>query len=252
VELRERDGIRWRVTGDGPPLVCVHGLAGSWRWWRPVLPKLAEAHEVHLVDLPRRPLRDTADWLSGWLDANGFGDAAVAGHSLGGLLAAQLATRRRLEKLVLVDPAGVPTGWNLPREFVSLGFELLATTPRFLPLLAADALRWGPLRLLQGALYATRTNVALDLSRIQTPTLVVWGERDSLLPVRLADAWRDALPAARLVVIPRAGHVPMVDAPDELSDALLEFLADESGDATGSGVMRSVGDARHDGEPPVR
>lgn len=252
MELRERGGSRWRVTGDGPPVVCVHGLAGSWRWWLPVVPALAVSHEVHLVDLPRAAPGAAAGWLGGWLDANGLDRATVVGHSLGGLIAAQLAARRHLERLVLVDPAGIPTRWSLPREGVALAAALATTTPRFLPLLTTDALRWGPLRLLRTALYATRTDLTVDLARIDAATLVVWGARDALVPVRLADAWRDGIGDARLVVIPGAGHVPMVETPRELSDALLEFLANERGDAFGGGVVRGVRDAGNDGEPAAR
>jgi pimeloyl-ACP methyl ester carboxylesterase len=45
--------VRWYAGGPGPPLVCVHGLAGSWRWWTRIVPPLAERFEVHLVDVPR-------------------------------------------------------------------------------------------------------------------------------------------------------------------------------------------------------
>src|SRR5436853_531699 len=84
---------------------------------------------------------------------------------------------RRPARLVLVDPAGIPTGWNVPREGVALAAALLTTTPRFLPLLTTDALRWGPLRLLRGALYAARTDLTIDLAEIDAPTLIVWGAR---------------------------------------------------------------------------
>ena len=85
-ELREAevDGVRvsYRVAGAGPPLVCVHGLAGSSRWWEPVVPALAERRSVYLGDLPgfgglgrrtrRVPLAAAAGWLVAWADAVGL------------------------------------------------------------------------------------------------------------------------------------------------------------------------------------
>src|SRR5436309_1903248 len=112
------------ATGDTHrrALVCVHGLAGSPRWWRPVVPQLAERFDVRLVELPRfrflsrvRP-SDAAAWLARWLDETGLERPVLVGHSLGGLICAQLAAREpdRLHRLVLVDPAGIPTGRPLP------------------------------------------------------------------------------------------------------------------------------------------
>jgi pimeloyl-ACP methyl ester carboxylesterase len=223
----------WHVAGSGRPLVCVHGLGGSWRWWLPTLPALAGRHEVHLVDLPRFgrgpgrvPPDAAADWLADWLGAAGFERAALAGHSLGGLLSAQLAARRpeRVERLVLVDPAGIPTGWSPAREALSLLSALWTVRPRFLPTLVADGMRAGPRTIVLGGLHGYGTDVRGELGRIEAPTLVVWGERDTLLPTRLAPAWRDAIPGAELAIVPRAGHVPMFEEPEAFAAALGRFL----------------------------
>jgi pimeloyl-ACP methyl ester carboxylesterase len=234
--------VRWRVAGEGAPLVCVHGLAGSWRWWRAVVPRLAAVHEVHLVDLPRfaslargRP-GDAADWLVEWLAAARIERPVLVGHSLGGLLAAQAATRVELDRLVLVDAAGLPTGRGVREELLALVGTVRAVTPSFLVTLTGDALRWGPWSLYGGARYALATDLTADLGRIEAPTLVVWGERDELVPVRLASTWREAIPGARLVVIPHAAHVPMIESPAAFTDALLEFL----GQARDEGGVRPV------------
>ena len=236
--------VRWRVAGSGPPLVLVHGLAGSWRWWRPVLGPLAAAHELHLVDLPRaRGIArshggDTVAWLSDWLEAAGVSPTSVLGHSLGGLTAVQLAARdpMRVDRVVLVAPVGVPTGRGLVGHTVPLAAALVRTRPALLPRLAGDALRTGPSSLLRGALDATRADLRADLGRVRAPTLLVWGERDALIPPAAADAWRAGLPDARLVRLPRAGHIPMWEEPAAFADAVLGFLQeplDQRADAPG-------------------
>jgi pimeloyl-ACP methyl ester carboxylesterase len=98
VEVRELvvDGtpVEYRVAGQGEPVVLVHGLSGSWRWWQPVLEPLAEHHRVHVLDLPRLgagfPADELTGWLGRWLDAAELERVDLVGHSLGGLIAAEL------------------------------------------------------------------------------------------------------------------------------------------------------------------
>ena len=213
-------------------LVCVHGLAGSSRWWTPVVPALAERYDVQLVDLPRFRLRsrvrpaDSAAWLGRWLDDAHLERPVLVGHSLGGLICAQLAARTpgQIDGLVLVDPAGIPRGRRLQLEPAALAYALTAVRPRFVTTLVGDALRWRPYALLRGGIYALGTDVRVDLGSIRVPTLVVWGEHDVIMPSRLAESWRDAIPGARLAVLPDAGHVPMVESPSAFVDAVVAFL----------------------------
>jgi pimeloyl-ACP methyl ester carboxylesterase len=227
-------------------VVCVHGLAGSPRWWRPVLPALEERHRVELLDLRRVPPARGADWLA----ARVRDDTAVLAHSLGGLLAAQVAARRPLAQLVLVDPAGLPSGRRRVLEPLALAATLATVRPAFLPTLTFDALRWGPLALARGGLYALGADLRRDLERIDAPTLVLWGERDRLVPVRLAHLWCEAIPGARVELIPRAGHVPMVENPSAFVRAVLDFLDEpqrETRDLAGRRVVHGMG-AVDDGE----
>jgi pimeloyl-ACP methyl ester carboxylesterase len=213
-------------------VVCVHGLAGSSRWWKPVVPALSERYDVHLVDLPRyrflsrvRPA-DGAAWLARWLADASLDAPVLVGHSLGGLIAAQVAAREPelVGSLVLVDPAGVPSGRSLTLEPLALASSLTSVPPRFFTQLVVDALRWGPDALLRGGLYALGTDVRVDLESIRAPTLVVWGEHDVLMPRRLAETWRDAIAGAQLTVVPGAGHVPMVESPSAFVEAVFDFL----------------------------
>ncbi|MCP9484666.1 MAG: alpha/beta fold hydrolase [Gaiellaceae bacterium MAG52_C11] len=229
--------VRWRSTGMGPPLVLVHGLAGSWRWWRPVLPALAAEHTVHLLDLPgfgRIPqarvfqLDRALDWLAAWARAATLGPADIVGHSLGAVICARLAARHSetVRRLVLVAPAGVP-GRTAAGSALPLALELLRSRPRLLALLARDSLRSGPLTIGTAALAVVGADLRSDLLRVEAPTLVLMGGRDVLVPAWHGEELARALADARVVVLDGAGHVPMIDAPDAFSRELLAFLGSD-------------------------
>jgi pimeloyl-ACP methyl ester carboxylesterase len=248
--------VRWHVAGEGPPLILVHGLAGSWRWWEQALPDLAPRHECHMVDVPRfgaalRP-DQTADWIAGWLEAAGLGAGCLVGHSLGGAAATSLAAGRpgAVEELVLVAPVGVPTGRRPAAYALPLLTAAATSRPRFARRLGTDVLRAGPSSLLRGALYAVRADLRERAREVRVPTLLVWGERDPLMPPELAEEWRRAIPHARLVLLPHAGHVPMVEQPHAFTAVLEEFLDDPRHLRRG-GEVGGVGLARNDGQTPI-
>jgi pimeloyl-ACP methyl ester carboxylesterase len=166
-------------------------------------------------------------WLVGWLDGAGLDRVDLVGHSLGGLICARTAAAspKRVHRLVLVAPAGVPSG----RGFVGHVAPLVATlaeVPEYAHRVAFDAIRTGP-NLLRAALYATTHDLRPELERVDSPTLLVWGEADRLVPIGLAQEWLHALADARLVRV-SGGHVPMWDAPDELVAAVLGFLGEDT------------------------
>jgi pimeloyl-ACP methyl ester carboxylesterase len=213
------------VTGGRSrrPLVLVHGLSGSAWWWRGVQGPLAEHTDVHVLDVPGIHPRDVPGWLVGWLDDAGIAEADLVGHSLGGLTCARVAAAapERVGKLVLVAPAGLPSGRNLVGHLAPLA-ATLAEIPTRAPRVALDALRTGP-GILRATLYAVTHDLRDELAHIRAPTLLVWGAHDRLVPGHLAEQWREELADARLVRLD-AGHVPMWDAPEALVAALLEFL----------------------------
>src|ERR671912_1457539 len=103
--VSERDpfnALAYEVAGSGPPLILLHGLSGSGRWWGRNVPAFANSFRTYTVDLPgfgeSRGVRwsrldDIADRLADLLVAEGLPRAHIAGHSLGGAVAAQLAAR---------------------------------------------------------------------------------------------------------------------------------------------------------------
>jgi pimeloyl-ACP methyl ester carboxylesterase len=252
--------VRHRVAGTGEPLVLVHGLAGSWRWWSPLLRPLSERRRLYAVNLPRPGravgARALSAWLARWLDAVGLDRVDLAGHSLGGLVAAELAARapERAKRLVLVAPAGIPCGRSLVGRALPL-VETLAGLRGWLPMIVADALRIGPVGLVRGIAFVSTCDLTTELPSVRAPTLIVWGERDHLVPLWVAEQWQRALPGSRLVLL-RSGHVPMLESPGELTSSVLSFLdeelTDDLRDEVGTRVVDGVRLVGNDNETAAR
>src|SRR5918998_231540 len=236
----ERDllnSLAYEVVGSGPPLILLHGLSGSSRWWSRNVPVFSRNFRTYSVDLPgfgqSRGVRwsrldDIADRLADWLVAEGLPRAHVAGHSLGGAVAARLAARHpdRLDRLVLVDAAIRPRGTRpaARRAHVmrSIGRESLG----FAPLLVRDFLRCHPRSFVAATVDALQTDWEPHLRRINAPTLVVWGERDAITPLKLGHEIAAVVPSARLLTLAEAGHNPMWERANVFNAEVLTFLTD--------------------------
>jgi pimeloyl-ACP methyl ester carboxylesterase len=258
----ELDGerVRYRVSGKGEPLLLVHGLGGSWRWWSPLVGPLSSHRRVYMVDLPSlrrfgRP-KELGEWLGGWLDAADLGRVDVAGHSLGGLAAAELAAGRpqRVRRLVLVAPAGIPCNRSIVGRAGPLAGALYDIRDS-LPMVALDALRAGPRSLAHGVALVSSRDLRNELPAVRAPVLLVWGEGDYLVPHRLAGEWQRALPSSRLVLL-SCGHVPMLEAPGEVARSIIAFLdeevTDDFDDEVRARVVEGVRLSGDDEQPPVR
>jgi pimeloyl-ACP methyl ester carboxylesterase len=230
--------IHYQVAGAGEPVVLVHGLSGSTRWWRRNIPALAAQCQVYVLDLigfggsrgrQRFVLGEAARYLTAWMDRLGIERASLIGHSMGGAIAADLAADfpDRVERLVLVDAAALPfEDGHLPRV-LGLARALWWLPLSFLPILITDAARAGPITLWKAARELLTTDMRPKLSRIEAPTLLLWGEHDALVPLAIGRQLNRCLPQAELIVIEGAGHNPMWDRPEQFNRVVVDFLAAE-------------------------
>lgn len=221
-------------SGYGPPLLLIHGLSGSARWWRQTLPALQgqRAYAVNLAGFGeaggQRQLgvRASAALLGEWLRYHNLSDVVVVGHSMGGHISLHLASAHpeRLRGLVLVSASGLLRGewWKLA---MTLPRAALSGKRRFVPTVVADGFRAGVFNLHRATRDLLHDDVGELLPGIGMPTLVVWGGQDNIVPPQLGRALADAIPGAQLVMLPRAAHVPMVDDPEGFQRALSGFLA---------------------------
>ena len=200
--------------------------------------------------------RRLADEVGAWLAATDSGPVDLAGNSLGGLVATLVAAEAPglVRRIVLMDPAGVPAprrsgldsllATGAPPGGDGAANPLIPTTradyDRLVALafardpgipgpardvLAAETRDRAPfLRALFANLQGARGDLRPILPTVRQPALVIWGERDRVLDPSAAPLWVEALPDARLVLLPGIGHAPMMEAPDETARLTSDFL----------------------------
>jgi len=233
--------LHYRMLGveDGPPLVLIHGFGTSGHIWHYVQPYLGQCYRLYIVDLPgfgrsklagpwrSWRLQEIAPLLAQWLCALGISSAAVMGHSMGGAVAIQLATcaPEIVKQLILVNTVGLPLQTHLPAMAARSAHSFLQRGNGGYPLpLVRDVLRPRFRLLLQSAQETVRSDFRQHLAQITIPTLIIWGERDVLLPIALGRNLSAALPHAQFVTLPGCGHRPMLAQPAEFSRIVLDFL----------------------------
>jgi pimeloyl-ACP methyl ester carboxylesterase len=249
-------GARVRVfeAGQGAPLVFLHGAGGLFAE-NPFLDRLAQRYRVVAPELPgygdstgEALLEDMLDFaLHGWdvIAALGLTRPHLIGHSMGGMIAAEMAclAPQSLGKLVLVGSAGlwidehpIPDIFSLlPFEFADLLFHDRAAGEALLTggfdLSNADALMEfyiaNQKRLsMAGKIMFPIPNrrLAKRLYRLTTPTLLLWGTSDRLIPPVYADRFKSLIPHAELTLIDAAGHMVPYEQPETFVTHVTRFL----------------------------
>lgn len=255
--------FRERGPEDGPAVLLLHGFLGSTDDWNPVIDVLAgSGYRVIAFDRPPFGLSDKSTALDysvtgqatltlGLMDALGMARASLVGHSAGGSVAAQVALTapERVENLALVSAAiELGDGSGEPPNFGPLSFILesdaddpdaqrqlrdLITSPLAQifagELVGRDMFQlegWegGLLAFVRDNLNVSDPMQATDLSVLTLPVALIWGERDEVVPLEVGERLHSALPAARWVLYPEAGHMVMQDVTDAFNTTLVEFL----------------------------
>jgi len=254
IETTRGAKVRVFEAGSGAPLVFMHGAGGLFPQ-NPFLDKLAERYHVFAPEFPaygestgEELLEDMQDFaLHGWdvITALGLAKPHLMGHSMGGMIAAEMAclAPNDLNKLILVSSAGlwinehpIPDLFSfLPHEFAQYLFHDRAQ---------GEALLTGGLDLknpeafkefyignskrlsMAGKILFPIPNRRLSkrLYRLTAPTLVVWGKSDKLIPPVYADRFKALIPQAEVVQIAEAGHMVPYEQPEAFVAAVTRFL----------------------------
>ena len=242
--------VRYYEGGTGPDLVFLHG-AGGVTEADPFLNALARSHHVYAPLVPGYgdseecpEIRDMLDFtLHTWdvVDALGLKDPILVGHSMGGMIAAEMAAVQPndVTRLGLIAPGGL---WDddhpiadpfstLPYEMPELLFHdavagaAMMTAgrnvedPNFLQTyLVTNARQLG----MAGRILfpIPERGLAQRLYRIRAKTVIVWGDSDRLIPPTYAHAFKKGIAGAQLVSIPEAGHMVNAEKPDAVAAAI--------------------------------
>ena len=199
-----------------------------------------------------------AQYVNALCDQLGLGEVELVGNSMGGYIAAEVAIQfpERVKRLVLVSAAGISSAETLEAPILTFGRVATAiatnTASRFRQLAARPVTRHMSLalvarhpRLLKPDLAyegfmkgagkpgfddALRASLDYDfrerLPEVKVPTLIVWGEKDSIIPVRDADEFERLIDDSRKLVMKDTGHIPMAERPETFNDILVDFLAE--------------------------
>jgi pimeloyl-ACP methyl ester carboxylesterase len=260
--------VHYRDDGDPnlPLLVLLHGFGDSFTTWEGWVRELKTQFHIISVDFPGHGLtrapqgsRLSADGLADFVDAFAAQLAlpkfAVAGNSMGGGAAWQLAVRhpQRIDALILVDAAGFPN--DAPPGKVPLAFKILQyplgraalskidNRPLIEEGLKTDVYdkslitpfivdRWADFQRAPGHrailmsidMSAPARPAAGLVSTIKAPTLILWGESDPLIEPAAAQKFAAAIAGAKLITYPKVGHLPQIEIPQRSAADVAAFL----------------------------
>ena len=226
-------GIRYLKQGDaGEPVVLIHGFGGDLNNWLFALPALAEEHTVYALDLPghggsSKDVGDgtgLADAVIGFLDAVELERPHLIGHSLGALVAAQVASQGRGASLTLVAPAGFgqPVNEDYLDGFISAESRrelkpvlqlLFADEALVTRSLVDDVLKYKRIDGVTEALTTLRGAAFVDAPEVDVPVLTIWGAEDRIIP-----------PGSDAEIVEGAGHSPHMEAAGEVNRLIDRFL----------------------------
>jgi pimeloyl-ACP methyl ester carboxylesterase len=249
-----------------PVLVLLHGFGDSYTSWEGWVPELKARRRVITLDFPGHGLTRSpegtvlstdllADYVDSFAATLKLPKFAVAGNSMGGAVAWQLAVRHpdRINALILVDAGGFPN--EKPPAEVPLAFKILRypigrtflqhidnrflireglrtdvfnkalITPAFVDRWAEFQRAPGHRAILMSVNLGGQTpDLVAKLGTIKVPTLILWGEADVLVEPASARKFAAAIPGSKLITYPQVGHLPQIEIPARSAAAVAEFL----------------------------
>jgi len=227
-------------------LMLLHGLFGALSNFFDIIESFKQTHKVVIPILPLYdlPVEETSvggfvDYVERFVAYKGYDKVTVLGNSLGGHIALiyALANPTKIKGVVLTGSSGLfesAMGDTYPKrgdyEYIKKKAELTFYDPKFASKELVDELfdivndRNKVIRVLATAKSAIRQNLTEEVSKITAPTLLIWGNNDTITPPFVGEEFHKLIPNSQLLFIDKCGHAPMMEQPEAFNRYLGKFL----------------------------
>jgi len=246
-EIKKTDKFRYIEEGEGEPLILLHGLFGALSNFEHLIEYFKRTHKVIVpmlpmfeLDLLHTSVSGFAKYIYKFIEKKGYTDYHLLGNSLGGHIGLVhiLKHPEKVRSLILTGSSGLyesGMGDTYPRrgdyEYIKKKTELTFYDPATATTALIDEVyeicnnRLQLIRILALAKSAIRNNLGEELVQIKQPTLLVWGQQDTVTPPFVAEEFKKLIPNSELHFIDKCGHAPMMEQPEEFNRVLETFLS---------------------------
>lgn len=245
-EIKQLDKFKYIEEGEGEPLVLLHGLFGALSNFRDLIEYFRNHYKVVVPMLPLFELDILHTSVGGlqkfvykFIEAKDYRNVHLLGNSLGGHvgLVHVLKHPERIRSLTLTGSSGLfenGMGDTYPKrgdyEYIRKKTEVTFYDPKMATKELVDEVyeittsRLKVIKIIALAKSAIRNNLGEELSQIQQPTLLVWGNNDTITPPFVGREFNRLIPNSELHFIDKCGHAPMMERPEEFNKILHKFL----------------------------
>lgn len=245
-EIKQLDKFKYIEEGEGEPLILLHGLFGALSNFRDLIEYFRQHYKVIVPMLPLFELDILHTSVGGlqkfvykFIEAKDYRNIHLMGNSLGGHvgLVHVLKHPERIKSLILTGSSGLfenGMGDTYPKrgdyEYIRKKTELTFYDPKMATKELVDEVydittsRLKVIKIIALAKSAIRNNLGEELSQIKQPTLLVWGNNDSITPPFVGREFNRLIPNSELHFIDKCGHAPMMEVPEEFNKILHKFL----------------------------
>lgn len=245
-EIKQQDKFRFIEEGNGEPLVLLHGLFGALSNFQDLIEYFRHHNRVVVPMLPlfeldilHTTVGGLAKFVHRFIEARDYKNVHLLGNSLGGHVALVhvLKHPEKVKSLILTGSSGLfenGMGDSYPKrsdyDYIKTKTELTFYDPKTATKELVDEVygivnsRIKAIKIIALAKSAIRNNLGEELNQIKQPTLLVWGNNDSITPPFVAREFNRLIPESELHFIDKCGHAPMMEVPDEFNIILHKFL----------------------------
>lgn len=253
-QIKQQDKFRFIEEGEGEPLMLLHGLFGALSNFRDLIEYFKHYNKVVVPMLPlfeldilHTSVGGLAKFLHRFIEARDYKNIHLLGNSLGGHVAMVYLLKHpeRIKTLILTGSSGLfesGMGDSYPKrgdyDYIKKKTELTFYDPKTASQELVDEVyqivnnRLKAIKIIALAKSAIRNNLGEELNQIKQPTLLIWGNNDTITPPFVAREFNRLIPNSELYFIDKCGHAPMMEVSEEFNIILHKFLKKENQPAT--------------------